>query len=284
MQLTLFILRYLNEGNDINTASDMKRALHSYGGVKGCRAAVCTVDTIKQDITTHKWKGITSFYNFEFNKDGIKVWKAFEIGSGKLITSKKLRDMAKPQGKTGLITNEPFSNPAEDKGAFTRTKTTAMKQVNEKQQDPLPSESETPDLEISEQRIFHCPNANCVKSFVSRKALEKHLDAGKHLYQPQKESVYDSIKRKWETACTSIRTVPQSNGDATDRKGGTLKKPPVAKGWALKISKRKSRFSTSLKSLLNGIFLEGEEMGNKADPSEVSSPTMARRSLDAKTG
>ena len=30
-------------------------------------------------------------------------------------------------------------------------------------------------------------------------------------------------------------------------------------------------FSISLKSFLNDIFLEGEETGNKADPSEVSS-------------
>ena len=31
---------YLNEGNDIKTASDIKRALDSYGGVKGCRVAL----------------------------------------------------------------------------------------------------------------------------------------------------------------------------------------------------------------------------------------------------
>ena len=37
--------RYLNEGNGINTASDMKKALDSYGGVKGCRVAVVSVDT-----------------------------------------------------------------------------------------------------------------------------------------------------------------------------------------------------------------------------------------------
>ena len=32
--------RFLNEGNDIKTASDMKTAFESYGGVKGCYAAV----------------------------------------------------------------------------------------------------------------------------------------------------------------------------------------------------------------------------------------------------
>jgi len=32
-----------NEGNDVKTASDMKAAIESYEGVKGCYAAVCRV-------------------------------------------------------------------------------------------------------------------------------------------------------------------------------------------------------------------------------------------------
>ena len=32
--------RYINERHDIKTASDMKAVIDSYGGVKGCQAAV----------------------------------------------------------------------------------------------------------------------------------------------------------------------------------------------------------------------------------------------------
>lgn len=46
--------RYLNEGNDINSASDMKRALDSYGGVKGCRVAVLNVDTARKETEHQK--------------------------------------------------------------------------------------------------------------------------------------------------------------------------------------------------------------------------------------
>ena len=35
--------RFINEGNDVKTASGMKAAIESYGGVKGCYAAVCRV-------------------------------------------------------------------------------------------------------------------------------------------------------------------------------------------------------------------------------------------------
>ena len=50
--------RYLNEGNDLNSPSDMKRALDSYGGVKSCRVAAVDVEESKQVLTDHKWKGI----------------------------------------------------------------------------------------------------------------------------------------------------------------------------------------------------------------------------------
>ena len=33
--------RFINEGNDVKTASGTKAAIESYGGVKGCYAAVC---------------------------------------------------------------------------------------------------------------------------------------------------------------------------------------------------------------------------------------------------
>ena len=65
--------RYLNEGNDINSASDMKKALDSYCGVKGCRVSVASTDTSEQELTQHKWSGIQWFNNFEFQRLGIRV-------------------------------------------------------------------------------------------------------------------------------------------------------------------------------------------------------------------
>lgn len=116
--------RFLNEGNDINTANDMKKALDSHGGVKGCRASVVSVDTTKQQIVKHKWTGITSFTNFEFLKSGIRVWKAYDIGKGKLIKNAELNKMAPTQGKTGLITREAFTAPDNDAGLWIKPKKT----------------------------------------------------------------------------------------------------------------------------------------------------------------
>ena len=45
--------RFLNEGNDIKTASDMKTTIESYSGVKGCYAAVCQAQPSAQTMTEH---------------------------------------------------------------------------------------------------------------------------------------------------------------------------------------------------------------------------------------
>ena len=43
------IKHWVNEGHDIVTAEDMKAALESHDGIKGCRAPVVEVDTTKEE-------------------------------------------------------------------------------------------------------------------------------------------------------------------------------------------------------------------------------------------
>ena len=166
--------RYLNEGNDINSASDMKRALDSYGGVKGCRVAVLNVDTAWKETERQKWTGIQSYNNFEFQRSGIRVWKAYGIGKGKQIHNQEIKRIARPQGKTGLIFHEEFSDQIADKGAF--KKPGARKCVPQ-----VVDEAENVDCQ-AQQQGFPCPEVGCVKVFVLRKNLEKHMDVGKHFY------------------------------------------------------------------------------------------------------
>ena len=47
--------RFLNEGNDIKTASDMKTAFELYGGVKGCYAMVLDLES---SIVQTSWHGL----------------------------------------------------------------------------------------------------------------------------------------------------------------------------------------------------------------------------------
>ena len=78
--------RYINEGHDIKSASDMKAVIDPYGGVKGCQAAVVKVQESSQTMTKHTMSGIQSLNNFSFESGGLRVWKAYDVGPGKRFT------------------------------------------------------------------------------------------------------------------------------------------------------------------------------------------------------
>ena len=52
------IKRWVNERHDVITAEDMKAALESHGGIKGCRAAVVEVNTTRERNKESKIPGI----------------------------------------------------------------------------------------------------------------------------------------------------------------------------------------------------------------------------------
>ena len=81
------IRRYINEGYDVKTASDMKAAIDSHGGVKGCYSVVCKVAERSQNITKHSLSGIQSLNNFVFTESGEMIaWRAYNVGPGKIFS------------------------------------------------------------------------------------------------------------------------------------------------------------------------------------------------------
>lgn len=85
------IRRYVNEGNDVTTADQMKEAINSYGGVQGVRvAAMESIDEILE--MTQKIPGISKLNNFAFETKtctSVRTWRAYGIGKGKLIAVEK---------------------------------------------------------------------------------------------------------------------------------------------------------------------------------------------------
>ena len=58
------IIRFVNENNEVTTAEEMKKALESHGGLRGCR------------VEANKIPDISLLYNFKFEDSEIRVWKA----------------------------------------------------------------------------------------------------------------------------------------------------------------------------------------------------------------
>ena len=80
------------------TAENMKEALESHGGLKGCRVAVVQVDTTKSVVVENKIPGICLLNNFLFEERGVRAWKAYKVGPGCFIPYDKV--IIKRQGDT----------------------------------------------------------------------------------------------------------------------------------------------------------------------------------------
>lgn len=83
------IRAFINEGHDVCTASDLKEALLSHGGLKGLRViSLGTIEETPDDVQTIT--GITKLNNFEFSSVGsISCWRAYSVGQGKVIKIEK---------------------------------------------------------------------------------------------------------------------------------------------------------------------------------------------------
>ena len=162
-----YIRRYVNEKNDVLTASDVKKALESHGGVRGCRMAVAQINTAQADDSDPKWPGISFLYSFPFNKSGMRAWRAYDVGKGHHSPYHEL-PCVQPEA-TGITIVHGFSRPSH----------------------PIGSMVETGPASRSGGKIFGCNDPNCVLTFDSEQNQQHHIDVGDHQKVVENESAYD---------------------------------------------------------------------------------------------
>ena len=93
----------------------MKEALESHSCLKGCRAAVVQVDTIKSVGVENKIPGISLMKNFLYEERGVRA-KAYKVGPGCFIPYDKV--IIERQGDTGLKVIQPFGARTKERGTI----------------------------------------------------------------------------------------------------------------------------------------------------------------------
>lgn len=251
------IKRWVNEKHDVLTAEDMKEALESHRGTKGCRVAVVQVDSSKATGGDNKIPGISELNNFCFQETtGIRAWKAYDIGPGRLFSWDKLQ--ASVQGDTGLTVLQPFGIRTKERGSV--------------------GGSVRPRYDI-----FAGQESGCVLTFMTQAEAEVHMDTGKHVRELESESLYDKIRKRWASRVTGVspaETNQQPAASASFSRDQTSSSSaaqelarsyrPRPTGWALKTAKKPSRMSDNAKAFLVAKFETGARTGLKADPVHVN--------------
>jgi hypothetical protein len=261
------IRTYCNEGNNVLSASDMKKALQQHP-VKGTMSCVTVIDESKKSLHINKLEEFNSYHNFHYNNHGVRVWKCYEIGRGKVYDYDDI--YVEHQAPTMMQAQEPdlgFRDPLLQKRILK-----AKTQEASKKDD------------CEEVALFECSVSGCTKAFHSFSDLELHQDIGNHT----KSSQYDIIRRDWAKKFRTVDSFSAEKAAPSQTCLVQLAMPEseAAKakvGWALSKPRSTKRFSASVKEYLTARFMIGERTGRKADAAQVAiDMRTARDALNAR--
>ena len=78
------IRMFINEGNDVTNAQQMKDALLLHSGIEGVRV---DLDSLEESVIVElpKIVGISKLNNFRFTGGKLTTWRAYAVGRGKLL-------------------------------------------------------------------------------------------------------------------------------------------------------------------------------------------------------
>ncbi|XP_068756088.1 uncharacterized protein [Montipora capricornis] len=144
------IRRYCNEGHDVISAADIHRALKARQ-FKGCTAAVCELDRTGLEIKVNRIPNFSTFHNFSYEEDGLRMWKAYDIGQGKFLSW------------SDLYVQVPSTIALQSAGDDLQFWVDVQPRTME-----LKKESDT------EAQLFECNESGCSHTFQSYEALQDH--------------------------------------------------------------------------------------------------------------
>jgi hypothetical protein len=83
------IRRYHNEKHDVTNAEQFVEACLSYGGVKNVNVVECRFKPARQSAK-FQLNNIKKFRNFSFERNDLRVFRAWDIGEGLVFPYNKL--------------------------------------------------------------------------------------------------------------------------------------------------------------------------------------------------
>ena len=227
---------YVNAGNKVTSATDMRNGLIWMDGVKGVSVSAITVDSTNIPGKSFPFNipDVTKMFFLEYEKEHMVVRRAYNIGSGRII---------KYPNKKIYNNNFQFLHPFSS---------------NPQNSEPGTVKSSIP--MASEQQHWNCPSSGCQRTFTSIAALRRH-NFELCTYEVKRTSM-DNVKRVYANKLevldeSSVKLTRQ--GEDQLHSGCTLYKM----GWALKNRKQTKRFSKPMLDWVKEYFVLGEKDNGK---------------------
>ena len=259
---------HLNAGHDIETPSQMFEAILSSGGVPSLSVTLCESITTPP-MATYKVDGVSTLSNIEFSKEGIRVWRAYGVGTGRLMSAQK-SEAPSSDGLPSIVVLQ--AHPSSFSPAVKRRANTVHPSDTRTTKDQVETDEEP---STSGEALFQCPEEGCTKTFLRHSSMMQHLDCGKHQRTLECETVFDKAALEYAEQLEGQTTLVPVISTVCTRASRTYRQEM---GWALRSSgSRRTRFTPTQKSYLTTKFRLGEQTGNKADPLTVARSMMCAK-------
>ncbi|XP_062600965.1 uncharacterized protein LOC134262593 [Saccostrea cucullata] len=277
----LHMYKYANEGHNIISTTDMKKALESYGGVRGTQVCIISIDQEEEPKTKVKIPGISMLNNFSFGANGMTVRRAYNVGEGQLIKNINEQQLLN-SSVYRLKVLEPFpginNQPKSGKVAAHSAENIEDNSVLETLPETVSEDDCNLDERTPQAPFYCCPDDSCDKVFVKSTNLEKHLTLGNHSYRSNQISGLDSAVEIYASQCESLRDYQNSlfrretdicDTNSTDSLRESTQQTKN-KGWALKGKRVTTRFSENVKLYLKNICISSDKTGSRPDYQSLS--------------
>ena len=134
--------------------------------------------------------------------------------------------------------------------------------------DGVDEEEEEDGEGVDASSLLSCPVDGCIRTYQKYHNLERHLLFGKCKLVSEKYTLLDTAKLAYaEKVQEGLTTQPTLAARTTTEVSSDS---PLVQGWALKGTRKVTRFNENQRQYLNNKFQIGLESGHKADPEKLS--------------
>ncbi|KAL9987537.1 hypothetical protein ACROYT_G001862 [Oculina patagonica] len=201
---------YLNEGNDIENAAQMKAAIESFGGVPGV----------------------------VYESDCLRVWRAYGIGQGKLIPWSKFQ-VTDSDSERHLIVDIGTDNERSTHLPFVDLKPRKVKCPAEDTSSDGDDDGSASDEGNANSGLFSCLEEGSIMTYQRYSSLEQHLQCGKHKRALEQETLLDRAMLRYAYELEKGGSKVEELGDVAclgKDSSCDAQNPPMSMGWAIKSS------------------------------------------------
>ena len=166
----------------------MKAAIASSGGVPSVTVTLSEMQE-RQTKNAVSWEGVSFVNNIEYESQCLRVWKANNMGPGKIVPWSRF-DAPAIAKELSLIFD--LGNERNMHLPFVALKPQTLTSLSETtSSDGRSDHGSASDFGSSSSELFSCPAKGCVMTYQRYSSLERHNQCGKHKQALEQETLLD---------------------------------------------------------------------------------------------